>query len=510
MTVKFLNVTKRYSELLVTAIETCEGSRKAKSQHMGELTILDSKLSTLTELFEFAISMDENDLLCLQQDHPRWEAIKTHVKVHTFDQPALLQQHIQGVTYLIASGFAYISKAFERTGKTARRLVMGLGAVYYMAAKKKALRQARISLAKPDILLTKLAMDQLDSKLMASITEKAFTKIHTHKVIFVPRVSLNDLNPGSVIQPQVSESDQFNPNFTLDIGENEDRIKIRVLAPFSIPALDPDISTVGCFGGAPRPEHTDLVRGVVYHIHGGGFVGMSSRSHQSYTRQWANQLQTVVFSVDYRLAPEHPFPAGLEDVWAGYLWVAGFAKQCIGIEPDGIAVTGDSAGGNLACGVINKAIESGVLRLIPRGGLLSYPALWMYWDRYTPSNEFMLEDFIVHHTTARLIIQCYLASPAIDPKTDYYASPLLTPEVNLRTFPPIRLIIGNTDPLLDDCYRFIERLIGAGGDLQMTLFEGLPHAFLGFDLKFNGVPEAHAAIEEGGRYLQELLRLRPL
>lgn len=507
MTVKFLRVTKGYSEQLAVAVDSCERSRWAKSEDMGELSILESKLGTLAELFEFAITMDENDLLCLPQDHIRWQTIREHVKVHTFDQPDLLQQHIQRVTYLIASGFAYASKALERTGKAARSLMMGLGAVYYMAAKQKALRQARISLAKPDIVLMKLAMNLLDSKLMASMTEKTFVKIHTHKVIFVPRVSLRDLNFDSSAEPQVAQTEKVNPNFTLDIEEGEDRIKIRVLAPFAIPALSPNRSTVGCFGGFPILEQADLVRGVVFHIHGGGFVGMSSRSHQSYTRQWANQLQTVVFSVDYRLAPEHPFPAGLEDVWAAYLWVAEFSKQCLGIEPEGIAVTGDSAGGNLACGIINKAIESGLPRLVPRGGLLSYPALWMYWDRYTPSNEFMLEDFIVHHTTARLVIQHYLASAAIDLKTDYYASPLLSPEDNLRRFPPIRMMIGNIDPLRDDCYRFNERLLGAGGDLQMTLFEGLPHAFLGFDLKFNGVPEAHVAIEQGSRYLQELLGL---
>lgn len=70
---------------------------------------------------------------------------------------------------------------------------------------------------------------------------------------------------------------------------------------------------------------------IIIHIHGGGFVSMSSGSHQNYTRRWANMLKRPVFSIDYRLAPEYPFPAALDDCWQFYNWIVAFGKDLLGI-----------------------------------------------------------------------------------------------------------------------------------------------------------------------------------
>ena len=177
--------------------------------------------------------------------------------------------------------------------------------------------------------------------------------------------------------------------------------------------------------------------------------------------------------MDYRLAPEHAFPAAVDDVWAAYLWVFGFARRYLGISTDKIVVTGDSAGGNLACGLINKAIESGNSRLIPRGGLLTYPALSLSLARYSPSFEVALEDFIVHHTFLKICLKCYLQDSSIDSNSDYYASPLVTPEANLRLFPPIRIMVGNSDPLEDDCESLLAEDFGTAKSISSILFRGL-------------------------------------
>lgn len=79
-----------------------------------------------------------------------------------------------------------------------------------------------------------------------------------------------------------------------------------------------------CFGS--RSKKQTLVKKIIIHYHGGGFVAMSSFSHQTYTRKWANHMgeESVIFSVDYRLAPEYPFPAALDDCWTAYLWIVCF------------------------------------------------------------------------------------------------------------------------------------------------------------------------------------------
>jgi len=86
---------------------------------------------------------------------------------------------------------------------------------------------------------------------------------------------------------------------------------------------------------------------IMIHIHGGGFVAMSSASHQTYTRKWANEVGIPIFSIDYRLAPEHAYPAALNDVWQAYYWIINHCETHFGIKPKKIFVAGDSAGGNL-------------------------------------------------------------------------------------------------------------------------------------------------------------------
>jgi len=89
------------------------------------------------------------------------------------------------------------------------------------------------------------------------------------------------------------------------------------------------------------------VDAIMIHIHGGGFVAMSSSSHQSYSRRWANEIGIPIFSIDYRLAPENAYPAALNDVWQAYYWIVNNCTTYFGIKPEKIIVSGDSAGGNL-------------------------------------------------------------------------------------------------------------------------------------------------------------------
>ena len=121
---------------------------------------------------------------------------------------------------------------------------------------------------------------------------------------------------------------------------------------------------------------------LIVHIHGGGFIALSSRTHQSYLRKWAKMVpNSVVMSIDYRLAPRYEYPTAIEDVWQGYYWIL---RQCeaqlgipihtlsfIGISPRTILVTGDSAGGCLTMNLTLRAIHTGLR--IPNGLVLGYP-----------------------------------------------------------------------------------------------------------------------------------------
>ena len=100
---------------------------------------------------------------------------------------------------------------------------------------------------------------------------------------------------------------------------------------------------------------------------------MSSRSHQTYTRKWANALKVPIFSIDYRMAPDHPYPAGLDDCWQAYMFILTFIEKYYNVVPNKVVLVGDSAGGNLVAALTIQAIKAGVR--VPDGILLAYPAL---------------------------------------------------------------------------------------------------------------------------------------
>lgn len=147
---------------------------------------------------------------------------------------------------------------------------------------------------------------------------------------------------------------------------------------------------------------------VIFHIHGGGFISMSSFIHQTYTRVWANNLKVPIISVDYGKAPEHPFPCGLYDCFEGYMWTLYCYRQVYDAEPNKIILVGDSAGGNLVAALTTLVIYMGLRP--PDGIVLVYPALNLNFKNYTPSLLTSLNDMILPHTFLKICLRAYLKS----------------------------------------------------------------------------------------------------
>lgn len=127
--------------------------------------------------------------------------------------------------------------------------------------------------------------------------------------------------------------------------------------------------------GVPKNNKTPLAgksRGLIVHCHGGGFVAQSSRSHEIYLREWTQQLEIPILSVDYSLAPDAPFPRALEEVFYAYCWAVNHC-ELLGTTGENIILAGDSAGGNLCTGVAMKCIEYGMRP--PNGIFLAYVPL---------------------------------------------------------------------------------------------------------------------------------------
>jgi acetyl esterase/lipase len=213
--------------------------------------------------------------------------------------------------------------------------------------------------------------------------------------------------------------------------------------------------------GRPQPA-------LVY-FHGGGWVIGDLESHDQVCRALANAIPAIVVAVDYRLAPEHKFPAAVEDAIAATRWIADNGERH-GIDAGRLAVAGDSAGGNLAVVVALDARDHGGPRLVHQ--VLIYPGtdMRMGW----PSLERHAQQLPLTRAGMQWFVGHYLCNDA--DKLDWRASPLMA--ASLASLPPALIITAGVDPLCDEGEAYAEALRKAKVAVELARFEGQIHGFL--------------------------------
>jgi acetyl esterase/lipase len=217
-----------------------------------------------------------------------------------------------------------------------------------------------------------------------------------------------------------------------------------------------------------RPERP-ATRATVYDIHGGGFIAGSPDLDHMVNVRLARELGAVVVSVDYRLAPETPFPGGLEDVYAGLLWTAEHADE-LGIDANRIAVRGASAGGGLAAALALLARDRGGPPIAFQ--FLSIPELDDRLD--TPSMRAFTDTPMWNGPAAMRSWNAYLGpgvpgSAGVSP----YAAPARA--TDLRGLPPAYMSVMQFDPLRDEGIAYAQALLAAGVTVELHLFPGTFH-----------------------------------
>jgi acetyl esterase len=213
--------------------------------------------------------------------------------------------------------------------------------------------------------------------------------------------------------------------------------------------------------GGPAP--------VVVFFHGGGWVLGNLDSHDSFCRGLANDARCAVLAVDYRLAPEHKFPAAAEDAEAAVAWVAADGAK-LGLDPSRIAVAGDSAGGNLAAVAALAARRAGEPKL--RLQVLIYPSLDLALGH--ESHRRAGEGYTLTASAMRWFRDLYLARP--EDAASWRASPLRQPD--LGGVAPAFVVTGGCDPLCDESADYAQRLIAAGVDVTYRFHPGQMHGFV--------------------------------
>ena len=228
---------------------------------------------------------------------------------------------------------------------------------------------------------------------------------------------------------------------------------------------------------------------VVLYLHGGGFVVGNLETHDSLCRQIALRSGAAVVALDYRLAPEHRFPAAVDDAWGAMRWLATEARA-LGLDDKRLAVAGDSAGGTLAAVSALHARDIGLDLCLQ---VLITPGTTAHAD--TPSHHRFAQGYLLDRATIQWFFDQYIDAGQ---REDWRFAPLDADD--LEHVAPACLVLAEADPLVDEGLAYGDRLRASGVPVQLELARGVTHDFIKLG-RF--LPEAAAAQAAIGLALKE-------
>jgi epsilon-lactone hydrolase len=232
-------------------------------------------------------------------------------------------------------------------------------------------------------------------------------------------------------------------------------------------------------------RRADRVNGVVLYLHGGGFVFGSRRTHRHLAAALSVTTRRPVLLVDYRRAPEHPFPAAADDALAAYRWLL---KN--GHAPESITVMGDSAGGHLTAGLLADLSRR---RLpMPAAAVMFSPFLDLGCAEVAERDAVRRDPFV----PPQRAIECGLSYAGTHSLSNRRLNVL---GASKRRWPPVLIQVGDTECLLGDSERMAESIRAAGGHCELQVWPGQVHVFPAF---YPLIPEGRAAIRYVGRFLR--------
>lgn len=240
------------------------------------------------------------------------------------------------------------------------------------------------------------------------------------------------------------------------------------------------------------PTNTKSDRALLY-LHGGAFVIGSIQSHWKMVARIARAAGCRALIIDYRLAPEHEFPAAVEDAVSAYRWL--LAR---GYQPERIVIAGDSAGGCITGSTLVSLRDAG--GPLPAAAMMLSPGTDLAFTGKSMKTN-AKDDPLIKAPWGRKCLDMYLGST--NPK-DPIASPLYA---DLKGLPPILIQVGTREVLLDDSRRFAERATEDGVAVQLDIWEGMFHVWQSFS---PFMPESSAAIERLGSYCRDKMTGLPM
>jgi acetyl esterase len=335
----------------------------------------------------------------------------------------------------------------------------------------------------------------LDMTHTAMSEEDALRFLEGHRI----RMGSRTMDPKAQIVGEFVKSIRV-PGFFPPLPELRQQLRVMVSlmdepAP-SLPRIE-DIRIPGPAGEIPARLYSSTVekrpQPTVAYFHGGGWVQGDLETHHGLCARLARHAGALVVAVDYRLAPEHKFPAAVDDCLAAYRWLRTKGRD-LGADTTKVAVAGDSAGGNLSAVVSQLAASSGVP--VPTCQVLIYPAVDFSLD--TESHRELADGHVIPRDRILWYMEQYLKGEA--DKADLRASPLRAP--SLKGQPPAMIVTAGFDPLRDEGRAYGDRLREAGVDVVHREYTGQIHAFVSLT---KAIPQGMACTLEIAEFLRRRL-----
>lgn len=230
--------------------------------------------------------------------------------------------------------------------------------------------------------------------------------------------------------------------------------------------------------------------GTILYLHGGAYALGSVNSHRELIARLVISTKCSALAINYRLAPEHPYPAALEDTISAYKWI--LSK---GINPSRVVIAGDSAGGGLAIAALIALRDEGIL--LPAGAFCFSP-----WLDLTLRGDSANKNQKLDPILSSVILQEYANNYISGNKA---TNPLISPIfANLKNLPPILIQSGKNEILLDDTLRFCEKALQAGIAIQWKIWDDMFHVFQ----LFSFLPETQKSLEQVSAFVSSVMQTR--
>jgi acetyl esterase/lipase len=240
------------------------------------------------------------------------------------------------------------------------------------------------------------------------------------------------------------------------------------------------------------PQSNDNQPSVIMYIHGGGFSLGSPNSHRKLAAHLGRAAKANVLILNYRLAPEHPFPAALDDLLAAYEWLL----QERGLPASKIATAGDSAGGNLATALVLRIMQEETGRLALPAAIVAFSPWYNLENNFGSMSKNDAFDKLVHRPQLDQLARAYVAGIGASLR-----DPLINPiYADLQGLPPIYIAVGTHETLQDDSVRFAELARKAGVEVELEMADEQQHVHV---FMAGRAIEADVTIQNVGRWLQQ-------